>query len=201
MFLEHKTVYTIPQCRAGGRISGESRRYLVLGRHAQVRELHHAGHSNGMIARITGYHRSTVGRILRGIIRTCLTAWETAKRAIAYPLRHNHLSHLYKDCSRNTPSARPKKRRKRRPASEWIKAKWAAEESRKAWDQQWAAFGKRIAAIGPDAVAWYRDMRLNSLKLWGDQFLCGPVHARLVDSWDNCPYCGYAPTLGIEGIG
>ena len=170
VFRELPTLYTIPQCRAGGRISGESRRYLVRGRHAEVRELHHAGHSNGMIARITGYHRSTVGRILKGIIRTCLTAWEATTKAIAYPLRHvlKNLT-LSKDCSRNTPSRpAPKVRRKsNKPAPAWLWWRWKIERMSR-----------------PDLL---RALEQGDRD---DKRRCEGIHAGLVGA-ATCPYCGW----------
>ena len=69
--------YTREQARNGGIVSGASRRFAARDPHAQVRSLRLQGLSLRRIAALTGYHFSTVSRILSGKIRTCLNRAET----------------------------------------------------------------------------------------------------------------------------
>ena len=78
--------YTREQRQAGGRIRGEQKRIEARPRHAEIRRLYAEGCSQAEIARQVHYHPSTVSRVLRGIIRTCLTLAETAANSLAYPL-------------------------------------------------------------------------------------------------------------------
>ena len=75
--VDNRSKYTRQQCRAGGRISGEVRRYRASHKHAEVRRLRTEGLSQRAIAALTGYSQGTVSRILKGVIRTCLTVGES----------------------------------------------------------------------------------------------------------------------------
>ena len=69
-----------------GQYSGATRRYKAQDKHRLVRYYHSLRYSQRLIARLVGYHQSTVSRILRGIIRTCLNRAETLAGINAYPL-------------------------------------------------------------------------------------------------------------------
>ena len=153
--------YTREQCRAGGRISGETRRRNVRDRHAHVRRLHFAKHSNASIARILGYHRSTIGRILKGAIRTVHTLAERTAGTLAYPLRRavSYLP-LTKHCSRNTATKKGRRNRKYT-----------------AWDAIW--WGKSPVKV-----------KLAALQQFFDR-LCEEYHGRTATpEMPNCLSCG-----------
>ena len=78
--------YSRTRCQAGGRIRREIQRQRNSLRDKRIRLLHHRGLTFTAIAREVGLHRTTVSRLLRGIIRTCLDAADTAANVIAYPL-------------------------------------------------------------------------------------------------------------------
>ena len=119
--------YTREQARNGGIVSGASRRFKASNRHAEMRRLHSLGlYSLTEIASRLGCHVSTVSRVLRGIIRTCLTAAETAAHAIAYPLEtaptKAPLRELTPYSGSKSKSARPKPKKK---AWNFYTGKWA----------------------------------------------------------------------------
>ena len=79
--------YTRSQNRAGGRISGETRRLRSHPWHRLARRLYRNGKgcNYSQIARALGRHASTVSRLLRGIIKTLLDAAEIAAGVNPYP--------------------------------------------------------------------------------------------------------------------
>ena len=64
--------YTLEQARIGGIRSGATRRFQAREQHEEVRALRTQGRSLRDIARIVGYHASTVSSITAGHIRSCL---------------------------------------------------------------------------------------------------------------------------------
>ena len=81
------TRHTREQKRIGGIRSGATRRFKARNCHARIRTLHRDGLSQVAIAREVGYSQPTVSRVLRGVIRTCLTLAETISKTVAYPAR------------------------------------------------------------------------------------------------------------------
>ncbi len=79
--------YTRTQARAGGRISGETRRRRSHPWHRLARRLYRnsKGCNYSQIARALGRHVSTVSRVLRGVIKTLLDASEIAAGVRPYP--------------------------------------------------------------------------------------------------------------------
>ena len=77
--------YTRQQARIGGIRSGATRRFNSRNRHAEIRRLHAKGLTQAAIAAAVGYSQGTVSKIIRGVIKTCLSLAEsapiTAKRA------------------------------------------------------------------------------------------------------------------------
>ena len=173
--------YTREQRQAGGRIRGEQRRLEARPRHAEIRRLHAEGCSQAEIARQIHYHPSTVSRVLRGIIRTCLTAAETAAKIIAYPLesirRQGVLRKLsYAQGSKSKSVAFGRKRTLKK-AWNFYKGKWAGY-----FRQKFSQLDP-AQAEGVDFRAWHMGIELGI-----------PVD-------QCCPVCGIQPMQREAGDG
>ena len=126
--------YSRQQATVGGILSGAARRFKARGRHALVRSLHQDGFSQTAIAREVGYSQPTVSRVLRGLIRTCLTAAETVAKAVAYPLSSEAIRELTPTPKvLSTRPAKPSRKAspKRKKRWNWFKGKWGDHYRRK----------------------------------------------------------------------
>lgn len=168
--------YTREQCQAGGRIRGEQKRFEARPRHAEIRRLHARGYSQAEIARQVHYHPSTVSRVLRGLIRTCLSLAETAARITAYPLqklRQPGVLHKLTPYSEGK-SKSPTIRRKKRPWN-YFRGKWAGYF-------RWK-FGQPDPAQAVDFRVWHMG-----------------IESRIpIDKY--CPVCGIKPMERQAGDG
>ena len=140
--------YTRAQARIGGIRSGAARRLRARDRHALVRKLHARGSTQASIADATGYSQSTISRVLRGVIRTCLTAAETAIGAIAYPIMRE-VSLESVSVVRDSP---------RKPESKiGIRAR---SGKRKRWNWyrgKWGGFFKAKHGLASDPIEFFGD--------------------------------------------
>ena len=182
--------YTQEQRQAGGRIRGEQKRLQSRPRHAEVRRLHSQGYTQSEIARQVQYHRSTVSRILRGVIRTCLTASETAAHAVPYPLARVRESTALRKLfpspvsTGESPTIGPARRPKSRTKKPWnfFKGRWADCFRRK--------FSQLPDDLALDADRWRLTQEQHARDRGLGICLCGLAHVSLTQC---CPLCGLDP--------
>ena len=173
--------YTREQRQAGGRIRGEQKRIEARPRHAEIRRLYAEGCSQAEIARQVHYHPSTVSRVLRGIIRTCLTLAETADKIIAYPLesirRQGVLRKLsYAPVGKSTfPTIRRKKR-----AWNFYKGKWASYF-------RWKFKQREVSEVTFSVADWHQLQEIDANSLGLGICECGLARYSTVHC---CPMCG-----------
>ena len=185
--------YTREQCQAGGRIRGEQRRFEARPRHAEIRRLHAAGYSQAEISRQVHYHRSTVSRVLRGIIRTTLTVAETAARITAYPLEKLRQPALLRKLT-PTPGSKgssPTIRRKKR-AWNFYKGRWASYF-------RWKFKQQEVSDDTFSQADWHLRQKINAAA-WGFGIcVCGLAKPYLASV---CSMCGLelAPTDKYKGL-
>ena len=181
------TTFSRAQARVGGIRSGAARRFKVRDHHAQVRLLHSQGFSQSQIAARVGYCRSTISRLLRGKIRTCLTAAETAAQAVAYPLLRE-VSFVVKYSSATLPQrAATPSRKRRKPRWNWFKGSWGdyfrEKFAREKLDRQ--RFEERQEAL----------LEAGGIRCYCGYVMEGPPQACPMCgredglSWQKCPVC------------
>ena len=179
--------YTRKQCQAGGRIRGEQRRFEARPRHAEIRRLYADGCSQAVIARQVHYHPSTVSRVLRGIIHTCLTLAETAAKITAYPLQKLRQPGVlrkltpYSVSKSKSPTIRRKKK-----AWNYFKGKWASYFRSKFKQQE-------VSEVTDDTFSqadWHQLQEIDAAA-WGFGIcVCGLAHCNPVQC---CAMCGRKP--------
>ena len=182
--------YTREQRQAGGRIRGEQKRFEARPRHAEIRRLYAEGCSQAQISRRVHYHPSTVSRVLRGIIRTCLTAAETTAKIIAYPLEKLRQPGLLRKLTPCPVSKGPSPtiRRKKRPWN-YFRGKWGSYFRSKFKQREVS----EVSEVSDDTFSladWHQRQEIDAAA-WGFGICkCGMAHYNPVQC---CAMCGREP--------